>query len=85
VRPGSWAVYEATISAAGDARIMRDGEVVARGRLSAPANLPRMHAWVARSFYEDPYWQGSIRDLRVYPRALTLSESRAAAAGFARP
>lgn len=85
VLPGRWAVYEATVAADGSARIVRDGTVLAAGRLPPPLAVPRAHAWVARSFYDNPLWRGAIRDLRVYPRALSPAEATAALAGFARP
>lgn len=84
VRPGIWAVYEATIARDGSARIMRDGEVIAAGRMLVPVDVPRAHAWVARSFYDNPLWRGAIADLRVYPRALGIDESRAALRTFSR-
>lgn len=85
VRPGIWAVYEATIAPDGSARIMRDGEIIAAGRMLVPVDVPRAHAWVARSFYDNPLWRGAIADLRVYPRALGIDESRAALRTFTRP
>jgi ferric-dicitrate binding protein FerR (iron transport regulator) len=85
VRPGVWAVYEATIASDGSARIMRDGEIIAAGQMLVPIDVPRSHAWVARSFYDNPLWRGAISDLRVYPRALGLDESRAALRTFSRP
>lgn len=85
VLPGTWAVYEATIAADGMARILRDGALLAEGRLMAPVDVPRAHAWVARSFYDNPLWRGAISDLRVYPRALRPDESRAALRTFVRP
>lgn len=85
VLPGRWAVYEATIAADGLARIVRDGAVLAEGRLPAPLDAPRAHAWVGRSFYDNPLWRGTIRDLRVYPRALSRAEAAAALRTFARP
>lgn len=85
VLPGRWAVYEATIAADGAARIARDGAVLAEGRLPAPLDAPRAHAWVGRSFYDNPLWRGAIRDLRVYPRALSPDEAAAALRTFARP
>jgi hypothetical protein len=74
----TWQFFAATVDAAGQARIIKDGKVIASGTLAPIRDVTRIHNYVGRTNYDwDAFYKGLIDDVRVYARALSESEAQA--------
>jgi hypothetical protein len=70
-----WHHYVGTCDNGGNATIYRDGQVVATGVIGTPSNVTRTINYIARSNWAaDPYYQGSLHDVRLYNRPLSSGQ-----------
>jgi hypothetical protein len=70
-----WQLFTATIDAAGNAAIYKNGSQLASGKTAIPPNIERLYKYVGRSNWEaDLYYQGSIDDVRIYNYALSAGD-----------
>jgi hypothetical protein len=70
-----WHHYVGTCDSSGNATLYRDGQVIGTGVIGTPSNVTRTINYIARSNWAaDPYYQGSLFDVRLYNRPLSTSE-----------
>ncbi|MFH1564657.1 MAG: LamG-like jellyroll fold domain-containing protein, partial [bacterium] len=70
-----WQHFSATINNIGDAKIYKNGLLIASGPVVVPQNIVRTKNYIGRSnFVEDGYYQGLMDDVRIYNRTLAPDE-----------
>jgi hypothetical protein len=70
-----WHHYVGTCDSAGNAKIYRDGLLMASGNIGVPADVTRTSNYIGRSNWAfDAYYRGRLFDVRLYNRPITAAE-----------
>ncbi|MHC4396828.1 MAG: LamG domain-containing protein [Planctomycetota bacterium] len=71
---GVWQNFVVTLDGTGNAVIYKNGVPVGAGTTYVPRNINRTNNYIAKSNWNDDYYKGSIDDVRIYDRALSVEE-----------
>ncbi len=69
-----WQLFTATLNPLGYARIFKNGELVATGRIPVPPVIVRTNNYIGKSNWADPYYKGNMDDFGFWDRPLTSPE-----------
>ncbi|NUM44065.1 MAG: RICIN domain-containing protein [Anaerolineales bacterium] len=78
VEPGKWMHLVATVDSLGQAKIYKNGQEIGAGRVELPNNINRTKNYIGKSNWSaDEYFDGQMRDVRLWNRAKTANEIKA--------
>ncbi|MEN6306626.1 MAG: LamG-like jellyroll fold domain-containing protein, partial [Anaerohalosphaeraceae bacterium] len=69
-----WQFFAATLDTSGNVKIYKDGVLVASGKSAALTKVNRTRCYIGRSNWDDPYYQGSMDDIRIFNAVLTQQQ-----------
>ncbi|GEM_PF-149973 len=70
-----WQFFVATVDRLGNAKLYKDGQVIAEGNTFVPSTVLRTQNFIGRSNWAaDEYYEGAMHDIRVFNYALTEDE-----------
>ncbi|WP_026794450.1 MULTISPECIES: LamG domain-containing protein [Planktothrix] len=71
---GKWMHLAASIDESGIATLYKNGEVIKTGSVHLPKTINRTKNYIARSNWNDSYFQGKISDLRIWKTSRTAED-----------
>ncbi|HPP55982.1 MAG TPA: glycoside hydrolase family 76 protein [Anaerohalosphaeraceae bacterium] len=70
-----WQMFTATLDAAGNVVLYKNGTPIASGKTALPSNITRVNTYIGRSNWAaDAYYEGFLDEVRVYNYPLTAQQ-----------